>query len=160
MKFPQYKIKSGQISSNPKTGYRGPDLWPPLTGQPVGPIRNRPIKKRRITYSRGQLFEINEAKYWKSKWQTMEDDMSAALVENRKQASKLIKGLHELLRMTVRTWPETMTVAEIRTLVVGLVQMPGDAKPRTMLKRLTRLKMVQFDQHTRLWLNLCHLPAE
>ena len=86
--------------------------------------------------------------------------MSAALVENRKQASKLIKGLHELLRMTVRTWPETMTVAEIRILVVGLVQRPGDAKPRTMLKRLTRLKMVQFDQHTRLWHNLCHLPAE
>jgi hypothetical protein len=106
------------------------------------------------------LFEINEANYWKSKWQTMEDDMSAALVKNRKQAGKLMKDLHDLLRMTVRTWPETMTIAEIRALVVGLVQMPGDAKPRTMLKRLTRLKMVEFDQHTRLWLNLCHLPAE
>ena len=106
------------------------------------------------------MFEINQARYWQSKWQTMQDDMAAALVKNRKQAHKLIKGLQELLRLTVRTWPETMTIAEIRTLVVGLVQMPGDAQPRTMLKRLTRLKMVQFDSHTRLWHNLCHLPAE
>ena len=160
MKFPNYKIKSSQISSNPKTGYKGPYLWPPLTGQPDGPVRKRPFKKRRITYSRGELFEINQARYWESKWQTMEDDMNAALVKNRKEAGKIMKDLHETLRMTVRTWPETMTIAEIRSLVVGLVQMPGDALPRTMLKRLTRLKMVQFDTHTRLWLNLCNLPAE
>lgn len=158
MHFPRYTLNRVKSVVTQDTGYKGPNLWPPLEGRPVGPVRKQHYRKRRKPYSRSELFEINQAHYWESKWQTMQDDMAKALIENRKKANERMIGIHSLLRQTVVTWPETLTTKEIRTLVMGLVNQPHDATPRTMLRRITRLKMVEFNVHTRLWLNLCRLP--
>ncbi len=88
----------------------------------------------------------------------MEDQMYMALSKNRCKAWEKMRQRHIKLKAHVSTWPETMTTKEIRQRVIEMVQLPEDPLAKTMLKRITRLGLVSFDQHTRLWLNLCHLP--
>ena len=134
----------------------------PHTALPVGRLFGQDTKRRRTrslkSYSPEQIFEINCASYWEKKWQTMEDQMYMALSKNRCKAWEKMRQRHIKLKAHVSTWPETMTTKEIRQRVIEMVQLPEDPLAKTMLKRITRLGLVSFDQHTRLWLNLCHLP--
>ena len=134
----------------------------PHTALPVGRLFGQDTKRRRTrsrkSYSPEQIFEINCASYWEQKWQTMEDQMYMALSKNRCKAWEKMRQRHIKLKAHVSTWPETMTTKEIRQRVIDMVKLPEDPLAKTMLKRITRLGFVSFDQHTRLWLNLCHLP--
>jgi hypothetical protein len=156
MKFPKRPISRGKSVVSPETGIQGPPVSLPK-GRSVGPVKNQPQKKRRKTYSPAQLFEINEAKYWETKWQTMEDQMYMALSTNRKKAWDKIILQHTNIRTHLAHWPQIMTSEQIKERVMELVNQPDDPLPSTMLKRLTRLNYVAYDQHTRLWLNICSL---
>jgi len=159
MRFPRrppFRVKS---VVQPDTVEQGPHTALPV-GRLFGPVRKGRRSKSRKTYSAKQIFEINQAAYWEQKWQTMEDQMYMALSKNRSMAWEKMRERHNKLREHVAQWPETMTTKEIREKVIAMVPLPEDPLAKTMLKRLTRLNFVSFDQHTRLWLNLCHLPAE
>lgn len=158
MRFPRrppFRVKS---VVQPDTVEQGPHTALPV-GRLFGPGRKRRSSKSRKTYSAKQIFEINQASYWEQKWQTMEDQMYMALSKNRSIAWDKMRERHDKLRAHVAQWPETMTTKEIRQRVIAMVPLAEDPLPKTMLKRLTRLNFVSFDQHTRIWLNLCHLPA-
>lgn len=158
MRFPRrppFRVKS---VVQPDTVEQGPHTALPV-GRLFGPGRNRRNSKSRKTYSAKQIFEINQSSYWEQKWQTMEDQMYMALSKNRSIAWDKMRERHDKLRAHVAQWPETMTTKEIRQRVIAMVPLAEDPLPKTMLKRLTRLNFVSFDKHTRIWLNLCHLPA-
>jgi hypothetical protein len=126
-------------------------------GRSVVPVNNQRLKRKLKTYSPAQLFAINEAKYWETKWQTMNDQMYMALSKNRTKAWDKIRKQHTGLRTNLAYWPQIMTSEQIKEQVMQLVSQPDDPLPSTMLKRLTRLNYVAYDQHTRLWLNVCSL---
>lgn len=159
MRFPRkppFRVKS---VVQPDTVEQGPYTALPV-GRLFGPVKKPRRSKSRKTYSAKQIFEINTSRYWEQKWQTMQDQMYMALSKNRCKAWEKMRERHIRLRDHVVQWPETMTTKEIRERVIAMVPLPEDPLAKTMLKRLTRLNFVAFDQHTRLWLNLCHLPKE
>ena len=153
---PSFRVKS---VVPPDTVVQGPHTALP-DGRLFGPVEKRRRSKSRKTYSAKQIFEINEAAYWGQKWQTMKDQMDMALSSNRCKAWEKMRQKHTNLKEHLGQWPETMTTKEIRQRVIAMVPLPEDPLAKTLLKRLTRLNFVSFDQHTRLWLNLCHLPNE
>ena len=91
-------------------------------------------------------------------WREMPEKMEAARRQATVAAARKKKDKNEGLRQVVATWPETMTVPELRERIAADIAYKG--KPSSLVWRLRRHGMLTFREDGN-WVNLCALiPRE
>ena len=87
-------------------------------------------------------------------WREMPDRMEAARREATKEAARKRRDKNDGLRQVVATWPDTLTVPELRERIAADIAYKG--KPSSLVWRLRRHGMLSFREDGR-WANLCTL---
>jgi len=87
-------------------------------------------------------------------WREMPERMEAARREATKEAARKRRDKNDGLRQVVATWPETMTVHQLRERIAADIDYAG--KPSSLVWRLRRHGMLSFREDGN-WVNLCTL---
>jgi hypothetical protein len=116
--------------------------------------------KRRSRLSPRQLNYLAWKRWWTSvrlnAWKTMPAKMEAIRRQATERARQVKEGKDRELRCLVSTWPERMTVTELREIATKDIQYSG--RYQSLVYRLSRRKMLEFREDG-YWHNLCTLPS-
>jgi hypothetical protein len=87
-------------------------------------------------------------------WKEIPERMEAARREATRLAAKKKQDKNTGLRQVISSWPDTMTVYELRQRIADEIEYKG--KPSSLVWRLRRHGMICFREDG-LWVNLCTL---